>query len=100
MIGENIFPASIPDSVMKEPTEQYYAEVFEVGCRVMEILAKGLPYGDDIFKQFLSDDPICALRLLHYPPQTTDDEKQLGAGAHTDFGKKFPDPPFLTQMTD
>jgi isopenicillin N synthase-like dioxygenase len=87
MVGENIFPPQIPAEVMKEPTEQYYNEVFEVGCKVMEILAKGLPYGDDIFKEFLSDNPICALRMLHYPPQVESDEKQLGAGAHTDFGK-------------
>ena len=86
MIGENIFPAQIPAEIMKEPTEQYYKEVFQIGCKVMEILAKGLPYGDDVFANFLSGDPICSLRLLHYPPQVTSDEKQLGAGAHTDFG--------------
>lgn len=93
MVGENIFPTQIPDSVMKEPTEEYYKAVFQVGCKVMEILAKGLPYGDDIFDDFLSDDPICALRLLHYPPQVTSDENQLGAGAHTDFGL-YPSPTF------
>jgi isopenicillin N synthase-like dioxygenase len=88
MMGENIFPppSLIPYSIMKDPAEQYYREVFSVGCRVMEILAKGLPYGDDIFTDFLSDDPICALRLLHYPPQTSTAPNQLGAGAHTDFG--------------
>lgn len=88
MMGENIFPppSVIPYSIMKYPAEQYYKEVFTVGCRVMEILAKGLPYGDDIFTDFLSDDPICALRLLHYPPQTSTAPNQLGAGAHTDFG--------------
>jgi isopenicillin N synthase-like dioxygenase len=88
MMGENIFPppSLIPYSIMKDPAERYYKEVFTVGCRVMEILAKGLPYGDDIFTDFLSDDPICALRLLHYPPQTSTAPNQLGAGAHTDFG--------------
>jgi isopenicillin N synthase-like dioxygenase len=87
-MGENVFPppSLIPYSVMKDPTEKYYKEVFAVGCRVMEILAKGLPYGDDIFADFLSDDPICALRLLHYPPQNSTAPDQLGAGAHTDFG--------------
>lgn len=32
------------------------------------------------------DQVIASLRLLHYPPQTTTDERQLGVGAHTDFG--------------
>ena len=72
---------------MKDPTEEYYKAVFALGSKLLEVLAKGLPYGDDIFKEFLSNDPVCAVRLLHYPPQTSTDKKQLGAGAHTDFGK-------------
>lgn len=78
-MGENVFPSPslIPHSIMKDPTEKYYKEVLTVGCRVMEILARGLPYGDDIFTDFLSDDPICALRLLHYPPQTSTAPDQL-----------------------
>jgi isopenicillin N synthase-like dioxygenase len=74
---------------MKTPTETYYREVFSIGCKVMEILAKGLPYGHDIFDEFLSNDPVCSVRLLHYPPQTSEDKKQLGAGAHTDFGMSW-----------
>jgi isopenicillin N synthase-like dioxygenase len=86
LLGENIFPPGVPDAAFKEPTEEYYRAVFALGCTVMEILAKGLPYGDDIFAEFLSNDPVCALRLLHYPPQRSKDTNQLGAGAHTDFG--------------
>jgi isopenicillin N synthase-like dioxygenase len=88
-MGENIFPAEIPDSELKEPTEIYYNAVLQLSLKVLEILAKGLPYGDDIFKDFVSNDPICALRLLHYPPQTTKDERQFGVGAHTDFGMPY-----------
>ncbi len=90
LIGANIFPQGVSSSVIKDPTEEYYRAVFALGCKIMEVLAKGLPYGDDIFDEFLSDDPICSMRLLHYPPQTSTDEKQLGAGAHTDFGKREP----------
>jgi isopenicillin N synthase-like dioxygenase len=84
--GENIFPEGIPTEALKEPCEEYYEKVFNICLTVLEILAKGLPYGDDVFKDFVSIDPICTLRLLHYPPQTSQDERQLGAGAHTDFG--------------
>jgi isopenicillin N synthase-like dioxygenase len=45
-----------------------------------------LPYGDDVFNDFVANDPICNLRLLHYPPHTSKDPRQRGAGAHTDFG--------------
>ncbi|KAI1770360.1 Clavaminate synthase-like protein [Hypoxylon cercidicola] len=86
LIGPNIFPASLPDEALKIPTETYYGDVFALSCKVMEILARGLPYGDDIFVPFVSNDPVCAVRLLHYPPQDSVDERQLGAGAHTDFG--------------
>ncbi len=85
-LGENIFPPGVPSSLVKEPTEEYYGAVFRLSLKVLEILAKGLPYGDDIFADFISHDLLCSLRLLHYPPQTSADERQLGAGAHTDFG--------------
>ena len=91
--GENIFPASIPEADFKDPVEAYYYQVFQLSLKVLEILARGLPFEDDIFRDFVSNDPMCALRLLHYPPQTSQDAKQLGAGAHTDFGKEgWPDP--------
>lgn len=87
MMGPNVFPTSIPDEVMRVPTETYYAECLALGRTIMEILAKGLPYGSDIFVPFMSDDPVCSIRLLHYPPQKSTDARQLGAGAHTDFGR-------------
>lgn len=71
---------------MKDPCETYYDQVFSLSCTLLQILAKSLPYGDDIFEDFVTNDPICALRLLHYPPQTSTAADQLGAGAHTDFG--------------
>lgn len=89
LLGQNMFPASLPDGDFRLPTERYYAAVLDLSMRVLEILAKGLPYGDDIFHEFVSNDPVCIMRLLHYPPQPQApprDERQLGAGAHTDFG--------------
>ncbi|KAI1848933.1 hypothetical protein JX265_001264 [Neoarthrinium moseri] len=86
LIGPNIFPSSIPEGVLKTPTEEYYRECLGLASKIMEILAKGLPYGNDIFVPFMSNDPVCSIRLLHYPPQKSTDARQLGAGAHTDFG--------------
>ena len=86
LVGENVFPREIPDAELREPAEAYYEAVLALACTVLEILAKGLPYGDDVFDQFVSGGPLCNLRLLHYPPQTSHDARQLGAGAHTDFG--------------
>lgn len=91
LLGQNMFPASLPEADFRLPTERYYAAVMDLSMRVLEILAKGLPYGDDIFHEFVSNDPVCIMRLLHYPPQqahvpSSRNQKQLGAGAHTDFG--------------
>lgn len=89
LLGQNMFPASLADGDFRLPTEGYYAAVLDLSMRVLEILAKGLPYGDDIFHEFVSNDPVCIMRLLHYPPQQASpprDQRQLGAGAHTDFG--------------
>ncbi|ROV91399.1 hypothetical protein VPNG_09978 [Cytospora leucostoma] len=86
LLGENIFPAGFLESEFRRPTETYYSAVLELSLKVLEILARGLPYGDDIFQDFVSNDPVCIMRLLHYPPQASKNERQLGAGAHTDFG--------------
>ncbi|KAK8046534.1 2og-Fe oxygenase family protein [Apiospora saccharicola] len=86
LMGPNMFPAILEEHVLKTPAQQYYTELFNLAYRIMEMLARGLPYGDDIFVPFMSNDPVCILRLLHYPPQTSPDKRQLGAGAHTDFG--------------
>lgn len=66
--------------------EKYYEEMYTLSLSVLEILAKGLPYGTDIFQEFTSNDAVASIRLLHYPPQTNPSANQLGAGAHTDFG--------------
>lgn len=89
LLGENIFPSNLSPSEFQEPAESYYASVIKLSLKVMEILAKGLPYGDGIFGEFISNDPICIMRLLHYPPQLSQDHRQLGAGAHTDFGRSL-----------
>ena len=86
-MGENIFPSEMDESDFKEPLEAYYEAVLQLSLKVLRILAQGLPYGEHIFDDFTSKDPYCNVRLLHYPPQISQSEQQLGAGAHTDFGR-------------
>lgn len=77
----------IPKEQFKAPLLEYRQLLNDLSSILMEILAKGLPYGNkDIFKDFCTE-PLAVVRLLHYPPQLNlDDPRQLGAGAHTDFG--------------
>lgn len=88
LIGPNLWPPSslVPEKVFRGPMEKYYDRMFNLSLTVMDVLAAGLPYGPRVFDEFVSNDAVASIRLLHYPPQTTDAANQLGAGAHTDFG--------------
>ena len=88
LIGPNIWPSPelVPDHLFKEPTTLYREKTLQLGFAVMDLIAKSLPYGDEVFGQCATEDPVATIRMLHYPPQKTTDVKQLGAGAHTDFG--------------
>lgn len=87
-MGPNVWPSSslIPESDFKSIMLEYHQKMHTLSLIVMEILARGLPYGTSVFDEFVSNDAVASIRLLHYPPQTSTDETQLGAGAHTDFG--------------
>ncbi|KAG0649729.1 2-oxoglutarate-dependent dioxygenase mpl2 [Hyphodiscus hymeniophilus] len=88
LMGPNLWPPSslVPEHLFREPMEKYYELMLNLTLTVMDILAAGLPYGPNVFQEFVSNDPVASIRLLHYPPQTTDATNQLGSGAHTDFG--------------
>ena len=49
------------------------------------MLAIGLGHDPSVLETF-TKEPVMNLKLLHYPPHTSKDERQFGAGAHTDFG--------------
>lgn len=66
--------------------EKYYTQMCALSLKIMELLAATLPYGAGVFDEFVGNDAVASIRLLHYPPDTSNDERQLGAGAHTDFG--------------
>jgi isopenicillin N synthase-like dioxygenase len=88
LMGPNLWPPStlVPETVFREPMERYYDLMFNLSLTVMDILAAGLPYGPKVFEEFVSNDAVASIRLLHYPPQVTAAANQFGAGAHTDFG--------------
>jgi len=88
LMGPNLWPKKelVPEKVFKEPMEAYFKAMFQLSLTVMDVLAAGLPYGPDVFSEFVSNDAVSSIRLLHYPPDKSQDDNQLGAGAHTDFG--------------
>ncbi|EHL03101.1 putative ATP-dependent DNA helicase srs2 [Glarea lozoyensis 74030] len=88
LLGPNQWPSPslIPFPLFRHPMERYYTKILSLSLTILDILAATLPYGPNVFKDFTSNDPIANIRLLHYPPDLSNDERQLGAGAHTDFG--------------
>jgi isopenicillin N synthase-like dioxygenase len=87
-MGPNVWPPAsvLREEDFKQPVERYYAAVSQLALKVMEMVARTLPYGADVFKEFTSKNIAAPLRLLHYPPARKTEQRQLGASAHTDFG--------------
>jgi isopenicillin N synthase-like dioxygenase len=94
LMGPNLWPPSnlIPEEEFKEPMSRYYSEMKDLCLKVLEVIGKGMEYKnvdiEEVFEVFTANDPVASIRLLHYPPDPSkgSDERQLGAGAHTDFG--------------
>jgi len=87
-MGQNVWPPSsiLSSSTFKTPAEVYYREVFNLSLTVLEIIARTLPYGPDVFSNFIANNPVAPLRMLHYPPKRETEVPQFGSSAHTDFG--------------
>jgi isopenicillin N synthase-like dioxygenase len=66
--------------------ERYFDASREVCVTMMEAIATSLDLDRHHFAEFHCN-PVCTLRLLHYPPRSADAPAHtFGAGAHTDWG--------------
>jgi isopenicillin N synthase-like dioxygenase len=66
--------------------ETYFDAAREVCVTMMEAIATSLDLDRHHFAEF-HRNPVCTLRLLHYPPRSADAlADAFGAGAHTDWG--------------
>jgi isopenicillin N synthase-like dioxygenase len=68
------------------PVIRYHEAIIELAARLLGAMALSLDLPEDTFAAY-HRNPICTLRLLHYPPRSgraTDSE--FGAGAHSDWG--------------
>lgn len=87
LCGPNVYPQSM-EPAFSSAMQDHFTVVSRLAFRLVEILAECLQVDYQTYLAPLLQDPLQALRLLHYPPTpgTADAEKQLGVGAHTDFG--------------
>lgn len=86
-MGPNKWPstAQLSPSESRAPVEAYYTAIYDLTLKVLEMIAGMLPYGPNVFEDFIANDPAAPLCLLHCPPHEIVDKRQLGAGAHADF---------------
>lgn len=76
LYGPNRWP-NLMDHEFKVPILEYRQHMLDLATEVMKILAKGLPYDDHVFNDFM-EDPVASVKLLHYPPQPSEGKLQLG----------------------
>ncbi|KAK3112604.1 hypothetical protein LTR53_010954 [Teratosphaeriaceae sp. CCFEE 6253] len=82
--GPNQWP-DLPDLAFRGPVTEYYAHILRLSSSLLEMLVLGLGHGVSALET-LTNEPVMNLKLLHYPKHISKDERQFGAGAHTDFG--------------
>lgn len=74
--GPNQWP-KLPRDEFHAPIMDYRKRLLDLSNVLLRIIAEGLPYGPNIFDDFVVG-PVGNVRLLHYPPQESKDELQLG----------------------
>eukprot|EP00271_Cylindrocystis_brebissonii_P006216 TRINITY_DN188_c0_g2_i1.p1 TRINITY_DN188_c0_g2~~TRINITY_DN188_c0_g2_i1.p1 ORF type:complete len:332 (+),score=44.34 TRINITY_DN188_c0_g2_i1:206-1201(+) len=88
IVGCNVWPSPEVLPGWRETMMTYWAEMRALCIRMLPLMALALNLPRDWFSQpHRFDDPLCILRLLHYPAvQSLPQEGVLGCGAHSDYG--------------
>ncbi len=83
-MGPNQWPAGLPQ--FRPTMTAYFDALTGVAIRLMRAMAEALGLPPSWFDPFCAD-PMCVLRLLHYPPQPPNPAAtEKGVGTHTDWG--------------
>ena len=90
-MGQNVWPSEqlLARADFRGVIEEYYEQLLALSLKVVDMVGRSLPFGDHVFDNLKSNNPVAPMRLLHYPPapkREEDAQRQLGASAHTDFG--------------
>jgi isopenicillin N synthase-like dioxygenase len=84
LYGANQWPDSLPG--FRETVSGYYDRMLQLKNRLLSAFAMALGLPRDYFDPQYSD-PLTQMRLLHYPPQPTEDVgERIGSQPHADSG--------------
>jgi isopenicillin N synthase-like dioxygenase len=85
-IGCNVWPSTDVCPAFKITMQTYFKAVHHLGMRILRVLALSLSLDANYFDTSF-DDPMEALRLLHYSEEKSNvDGGVVGCGAHSDYG--------------
>ncbi|KAH8697986.1 hypothetical protein BGW36DRAFT_397555 [Talaromyces proteolyticus] len=86
LMGSNVWP----DASLLPPAEEYHAALMKLSISLLKLAEHTPPYRPKIFDEFITNDPITPMCMLHYPPAPPENERngktQYGTSVHTDFG--------------
>ncbi|MDP5053335.1 MAG: isopenicillin N synthase family oxygenase, partial [Congregibacter sp.] len=87
LLADRVAAQRWPDESFRASASTFYQEALAAAQRLQRLLALALDVPLDYFVAQHGGENI-TLRLLHYPPVTSNmiDLEQMGAGAHTDYG--------------
>ncbi|MDA8962259.1 isopenicillin N synthase family oxygenase [Congregibacter sp.] len=87
LLAERVGAQRWPSDEFRRSVSVFYRDALSAAQRLQRLLALALDVPGEYFVRLHSGENI-TLRLLHYPPVTSDtiDPEQMGAGAHTDYG--------------
>lgn len=83
--GENQWPSETLLPGFARAVNNYKEQATKLSCRIIRLIAQSLQMMPDALDSLMLY-PTCTTRLLYYPPQTCAESKQIGSGAHTDWG--------------
>ena len=74
-----------PDPAFRDLLLEFYRACLQAAYRVMRVFSTDLDVPGEYFVKVHTGTNV-TMRLLHYPPLSAEQDGQLGAGAHTDYG--------------
>lgn len=81
-IGPNFWPEALSGEEFRAPVMEYHAQGMRVHEILLGIMAEGLPYGNDVFDELMTD-PVANIKLLHYPPNPAKNGEQAPIGGQS-----------------